>query len=121
MTAPRTPRGLEAAGKALWSNTVADFELSNVELAGLEEACRTRDRIKELDAAVTKDGLMITSSQGLRLHPAVAESRQQRLALARLLATLAIPGLEEDDLPASRGVRGVYAGKNTFKVVRGGA
>ena len=46
-----------------------------------------------------------------RVHdPAVAELRQQRLALARLLATLGVPGLDEDELPAARGVRGVYRG-----------
>ncbi|TFD26086.1 hypothetical protein E3T27_08645 [Cryobacterium lyxosi] len=74
----------------------------------LEEGCRTRDRIVQLDAAVATEGLMIESSQGSRLHPAIAEARQQRLTLARLLVSLGIPALEGDDLPASRGVRGVY-------------
>lgn len=101
------PRGLKAAGKALWGKCIEDFELADHELALLEEACRVRDRIVELDAAVKTDGLMIPSSQGSRLHPAVTEARQQRLTLARLLATLQIPGLE-DDLPAARGARGVY-------------
>lgn len=105
-----TPRGLNAAGRKLWEVTTAEFDLADHELALLEEACRIRDRIVQLDAAVGTDGLMIDSSQGARLHPAVAESRQQRLALARLLATLQIPGLE-DDLPAARGVRGVYGGR----------
>lgn len=73
----------------------------------LEEACRVRDRIVELDAAVKDDGLMLPSSQGSRVHPAVGEARQQRLALARLLATLQIPGLD-NDLPTARPVRGVY-------------
>lgn len=103
------PRGLGTAGQKLWKATTEEFELADHELAQLEEACRTRDRIRDLDKAVAKDGLMIGSSQGSRLHPAVAESRQQRLALARMLATLAIPGLD-DDLPAARGVRGVYTG-----------
>lgn len=101
------PRGLKAAGKALWAKCIEDFELANHEQALLEEACRVRDRIVELDAAVKADGLMIPSSQGSRLHPAVTEARQQRLTLARLLASLQIPGLD-DDLPAARGVRGVY-------------
>ena len=78
------------------------------ELAMLEEACRTRDRIVQLDRQVSDDGLMLTSSQGSRVHPGVAEARAQRLTLARLLATLGIPALGEDNLPAARGVRGVY-------------
>ncbi|MDO9439886.1 MAG: P27 family phage terminase small subunit [Beijerinckiaceae bacterium] len=76
----------------------------------LEEACRTRDRIVQLDKRVDDEGLMLTSSQGMRIHPAVAEARQQRLVMARLLATLGIPPLDEDSLPAARGVRGVYGG-----------
>lgn len=107
---PRTPTGLNAPGKALWASTVAEFELSDLELAQLEEACRTRDRIKDLDNAVSRDGVMIPSSQGSRLHPAIGEARSQRLALARILATLALPGLE-DDLPTNvRPLRGVYGG-----------
>lgn len=101
------PRGLNAAGRRLWDASTDEFELANHELALLEEACRVRDRIVELDAAVKADGLMLPSSQGARVHPAVSECRQQRLTLARLLATLGIPGLD-DDLPAARGARGVY-------------
>lgn len=103
------PRGLKAAGKKLWDVSTGEFEWAEHELALLEEACRVRDRIVELDAAVKADGVMLPSSQGARLHPAIAEGRQQRLALARLLATLQIPGLE-DDLPTARPVRGVYGG-----------
>lgn len=107
---PRRPSGLKAGGAHLWDAVVADFEMATAEAAQLEEACRTRDRIRELDAAVTRDGLMIASSQGMRMHPAVAEARAQRLALARILATLRVPGLD-DDLPPSRSVRGVYTGR----------
>lgn len=107
----RAPQGLKAAGKRLWEATLNDNELADHELSLLEEACRVRDRIRDLDAAVQADGVMISSSQGSRVHPAIAETRQQRLALARLLVTLGIPGLEDDDLPASRGVRGVYGGR----------
>lgn len=102
------PRGLKAAGARLYETSTTEYEWAEHELALLEEACRVRDRIVELDAAVKDDGLMITSSQGARLHPAVGEARQQRLTLARLLASLQIPGMD-DDLPAARGVRGVYA------------
>ena len=108
MNAPRTPSGLRAPGRKLWEAIAGEYELAEHELAQLEEACRVRDRITQLRTQVDGDGLMISSSQGARLHPGVAEERAQRLALARLLATLAVPGLEEDALPPSRGVRGVY-------------
>lgn len=106
----QTPRNLGAAGRKLWDAGVAEFEWAQHELAVLEEACRTRDRIVQLDKAVEEEGLMLASSQGMRVHPAVAEARQQRLVMARLLATLGIPPMDEDALPAARGVRGIYRG-----------
>lgn len=104
----RTPNGLNKPGQKLWKAVTGDFELAEHELAQLEEACRVRDTITALREQVTTDGTMLASSQGLRLHPGIVEIRQQQLALARLLATLKVPGLEEDALPTARGVRGVY-------------
>lgn len=108
MTQRNAPSGLRGPGMRLWSSVFDEFDLAEHELAQLEEACRVRDTIAALREQVNADGLMIGSSQGSRLHPAIAETRQQQLALARLLATLEVPGLDEDDLPASTGVRGVY-------------
>lgn len=105
------PRGLGNPGQKLWKSIEGEFDLAEHELAQLEEACRVRDTIAALRAQVNTDGVMLTSSQGQRLHPGIAEIRQQQLALARLLATLQVPALEEDMLPASRGVRGTYPKK----------
>jgi phage terminase small subunit len=106
------PAGLGGEARRLWTRSVAEFDLAEHEYALLEQACKTLDRIAELDADVVARGLMLESSQGLRVHPAIGEARQQRLTLARLLATLGIPPLEGgDDLPKSRGVRGVYGGR----------
>ncbi|MCK2022761.1 terminase [Microbacterium sp. kSW2-24] len=107
MTVKR-PSGLNAAGRKLWDAITADFDLAGHELAQLEEACRVRDMIVTLRRQLADDGTMLASSQGMRLHPAIAEIRQHQLALARLLATLQVPGLEEDALPSSSGARGVY-------------
>jgi phage terminase small subunit len=107
-TGLKLPRGIMAAGRKLWDASTEEFELAQHELSILEEACRTRDRIVQLDRQVSDDGLMLTSSQGSRVHPGVAEARQQRLTLARLLATLGIPPLADDALPPARGARGVY-------------
>jgi len=109
MSTTRAPTGLKCPGKRLWASVVAEFELAEHEAAQLAEACFIRDRIDQLRRQVVIDGLMIGSSQGVRLHPAVPEVRAQQLALARILATLGVPPLAEDSLPASRGVRGVYS------------
>jgi hypothetical protein len=110
MTELRVPTGLKAAGRNLWKSSTEEFELAQHELALLEEACRVRDRIRDLDKAVNDDGVMLSSSQGARVHPAISESRQQRLALARLLVTLGIPGLD-DDLPPAGRARGAYGAR----------
>ena len=101
----KTPRNLSASGRRLWDAATDEFDWADHELAILEEACRTRDRVVQLDKAVEDEGLMLPSSQGSRVHPAVSEGRQQRLALARLLVMLGIPALE-DDPSASRRVYG---------------
>lgn len=104
----RKPAGLKAPGAKLWESTLEQYELSDAELAILEEACRCRDRIKQLDRVLDEQGVMAESSQGIRVHPALTEVRQQRLLLARLMATLSIPPLDDDALPAARKSRGVY-------------
>jgi hypothetical protein len=104
------PRGLGSAGRKLWDAGLEGFEWSHHELVLLEQSARIADRIVELDKLVADSGLMLKSSQGLRCHPAIAESRAQRLALARLLVSLRIPPLTDISMPLARSVRGTYGG-----------
>lgn len=91
MSAVRAPNGLGQAGKKLWSTVTEAFDLGEHELLVLLEACRTVDTLNELDAARKAEGSVIESPHGKKAHPAVVEARQQRLVLAKLLASLAIP------------------------------
>ena len=104
------PKGLKGSGRALWNSTVAEFELDEHELVMLREACRTADSIDGLQAAVDRDGVLNTSPQGVRAHPALVELRAQRICFARLVAQLGIPTGEQ--VPAAggqrRSTRGVY-------------
>lgn len=111
-TAPNPPTDLKRSGRALWRAVVADFDLDEHEQQLLHETCRTRDLCDRLQTVLDSDGVMSTSSQGIRVHPAAVELRQQRIALARLLAALNVPSGEET--PSVRAPRGVYA-------IRGGA
>ncbi len=62
------------------------------ELEVLDRAAAMADVIATLEAAVERDGLVVTGSTGQpRLHPAVAELRQSRLALLRMLESLKLP------------------------------
>ena len=90
------------------------YDLEEHEEALLREAVRTVDLLDDLAALVATEGLMIDSSSGPRMHPALVEARQLKIALARLLAALRLPAGEEDDQQAGRrpqrrvGARGVY-------------
>jgi hypothetical protein len=111
---PRIPAGAGAAGAKLWRAVLDEYELEEHELLLLREAVRTVDTLDALEARVATDGPLLGSSQGDRAHPALVEARQQRIALARLLAALRLPAGEESESGGDRrpqrrmGVRGVY-------------
>ena len=90
-SARSAPVGLKRRGAALWRSTTTEFDLDPHELTTLREVCRTVDAIDSLQAVVDRDGVMNESAQGARAHPALVELRQQRLALTKLVAALAIP------------------------------
>jgi hypothetical protein len=114
MSATRPPSSLRAAGKRLWASVAEHYDLEEHERALLVEAARTVDLLDDLEALVRADGAVIDSPQGRKANPAVVEVRQQRIALARLLAALRLPAGEEGDEQAGArpqrrvGVRGTY-------------
>ena len=115
---PPEPDGLPmgTAGRKLWAAVTASYELEEHEALLLREACRTADALDGLAGIVEREGLLADSSQGQRAHPALTESRAQRITLARLLAAMRLPAGEEGDQaeeqrrPQRRaGARGVYS------------
>lgn len=107
----RQPRGLGAAGRALWRSftapttradgSTAVLEFDTREAANLAQAARIADTIADLEAVLAVDGVVVLGSKGQpRLHPAVAELRAHRLALSRLLGELAIPDADEKPVTA---------------------
>lgn len=105
------PEGLRDRGRKLWEAVVGDFELAEHEQGLLLQAARTLDALDALQERLDADGVIVESPQGLKAHPALPELRQQRIALARLLAALGVPsGVEDAEQPKQqrRAVRGVY-------------
>lgn len=99
---PAAPIGAKASGKRLWRSILAEYQLEEHEAALLREMVRTVDRLDELHALVERDGVMLT---GERLHPAMVEARQLRIALARLAAALRLPAGDEESDDAKQGTR----------------
>jgi P27 family predicted phage terminase small subunit len=115
--APKPPSGLKAAGKRLWRAIIGDLEagwaLDRRELHLLERASRCEDEMRDLEAAVDRDGPTATGSKGqVVVHPAVLECRQLRLTQLRLLAALEL----ED--PDARGTRATPASKRARRAAR---
>lgn len=109
----KTPSNLKNGGRKLWKSVTDDYELGQHELTILLEASRTVDALEDLEAIVRKEGVTAVTPQGVRAHPALVELRQQRVTLAKLVASLRIPledDQEADRLPQKRsGVRGLRA------------
>lgn len=105
---PKPPAGVRAGGRRLWESVTSEYELAEHEALLLREACRTVDLLDSLDAAIRRDGALGPDG---RAHPAAVEARQQRIALARILASLRLPAGDEDEGRPQRrvGVRGTYA------------
>jgi len=85
---------------------LADFELGQDELSLLLEACQTADIIAELQSTIETLGVDCAGKE-------LAEVRQQRLAYARLVAALRLPGGLNDESGRDRRprrcqIRGVY-------------
>lgn len=124
-TKPRTPVGLKARGRRFWKATLEDYELTDGELNLLVEVCRTLDTLDMLADAVAADGATTTGSQGQTvMHPAVAEARQQRITLHRLLAALELPDEDGSTIPPARvlsgreNARARWAGQETEAAAR---
>jgi hypothetical protein len=104
---PPTPRGLKAAGRQLWDSVGTDFVLEPYESSLLLQACQCADHIAGLQAVIEQLGVDCAPKD-------LAEIRQQRLAFARLIVSLRLPGgLEgagQARRPQRRAIRGVYRG-----------
>lgn len=87
-----TPPDLGPAGVETWESVARCFRLEDHEAKILHEAAHTADLIAELAADVEREGrTAVTASGSPKLHPAVTEVRQQRIALGKLIASLRLP------------------------------
>lgn len=120
---PKPPDGLGNAGRALWRQIAGSlpdgWELDDRERALLALAARQRDDLSSLEGAIKKSGPMVIGSTGQPVvNPAITEARQARLAIARILGSLALP--DEDEVPRDNASqRGQKAAAARWAGVRG--
>lgn len=102
--ARKPPKGLEVGGKRLWRAIAGRFDLEQHETELLTQACRTLDLLERLQEAATAGPLQIDG----KTNPLLAETRLQRITLARLLAAMRLPDEEQGRPQRRTGARGVY-------------
>lgn len=90
---PRPPRGLGPAGRGLWRDVLAEFELSLVELRELGHLAMMADELARLEAELASGALLQTGARGaVFANPLIAEARRHRESLAKLLGLLLADG-----------------------------
>lgn len=93
------PRRLSAEARRLWRETVRDYALESRHLTILSVALEAFDRMREAQAAVTRDGAYIEGRFGMKAHPGLAIERDSRLAFLRAQREL---GLDLEEPPSAR-------------------
>jgi len=73
---PPLPAGLRDAGAELWAEILSDlepgWELDSRELHLLKRACRCADELVDLEAAIDRNGVIVTGSRNQTvIHPGV--------------------------------------------------
>lgn len=112
------PDSLADAGSALWSAVVSKYSLRVDELAILEAACKTADKVALLEVAWVELGrpYMTRGSMGQDvIHPLIGEQRTQNAALAALLGKLKLP----DEVAGAKPNQNREAGHSRWSAAHG--
>jgi hypothetical protein len=85
----RPPRGYTQEARHLWRQVTTGWDLDGPALTILDQACRAKMRVREAQALLTRDGLVITDRFGQpKPHPAAALERDAKQTLLRNLRAL---------------------------------
>lgn len=113
------PAGLRAGGLALWGAIEENHELDAPQLVQLEEACRAKDRLDQLDEVLRGDSdtwmrlVADIRADGdvyeLRMTQALTQANATANLLKQLLAALRLPDPQTGKKPQFRGPRGAVA------------
>lgn len=84
MSASKAPRHLSAEAKRVWRRVMEEYAIDDA--AGrliLEQALESLDRLREAQALLQRDGLIITTpaTGAKHLHPAARVEKEARAAL----------------------------------------
>lgn len=114
-TPAQPPGSLRSGGRSLWAGIAGSFELMPEQLVQLEEACRAKDRLDQLDLILGGEvdvwtRLVVRDDGGceLKIDAALTQANATANLMKQLLAALRLPD-EEGRRPQYRGARGAQA------------
>lgn len=90
-TIDKPPRPLGPHGRKLWAQVQAEYGISDI--GGREvlcQACEMLDRAEKLREAIERDGEIIYTKAGPKLHPAVREETNLRIGIGKMLDRLGL-------------------------------
>lgn len=89
---PPAPKDLQAAGKKLWRDVLAEFALNAAELALLRELCLTVDELAAMKADLADMGTVVMGSRNQpRVNPLLAAIAGHRKLADQLVVALGLP------------------------------
>ncbi len=97
------PEGLKQSGRELYKDVLSRLRLNLWEVKLLVEACRTVDRLEDLNTE-------IEDADGKEKQKLLVEARLQQATLGRLISSLRFPESVEDDSMVRPQRRGSYRG-----------
>lgn len=107
----KRPNKLRARSRRLWDAVTGTYQLRADELVVLEDACREVDIVDRLERELDGADHVVKGSMGQPVaNPLLAELRQHRAVVQRLLASLKLPdGPGEQGAGSSGGERSASA------------
>jgi phage terminase small subunit len=89
---PAAPKDLQAAGKKLWRETLAEFEPSAPESALLHQLCLTIDELAQMQAELAQMGMVVMGSRNQpRPNPLLPMIAAHRKLADQLVVALGLP------------------------------
>jgi hypothetical protein len=88
-TTPLRPLG--SHGQRLWSQVQAEYQISDI--GGREiltQACELLDRVERLRVEIDRDGEIIRTKNGPRVHPGINQETHLRVAIGKMLDRLGL-------------------------------
>jgi len=82
----------QAAGEALWRSFFDVLDLDPAETEALRQACHAADELSRIQFLLAKTNPLVKGSRGQpRINPLLAEARDHRRVLLKLLAVIKVP------------------------------